>query len=129
MFSILHLTDLHRAPSDPISNDELISSLVSDRDQYVGEDPTISPPQAIIVSGDIIQGVGLGHADPDAELERQYQAALEFLAELTERFVDGDRAKVVIVPGNHDIDWNRANASMREVDPDCGSVLERDPAR
>ena len=59
-FSILHISDLHRSPKDPISNDELISALVSDRDRYTHEDPPVPHPKAVVVSGDIIQGVGLG---------------------------------------------------------------------
>jgi len=116
MFSILHITDLHRAKSDPISNAELISALVSDRERFVSEDPPISAPQAIIVSGDIIQGVGLNAPDFEDELSAQYSAAHDFLAELADRFVGGDRSKVVIVPGNHDIDWNAAFASMELVE-------------
>ena len=34
-FSIMHISDLHRSPRDPISNDELISALVHDRDRYL----------------------------------------------------------------------------------------------
>jgi predicted MPP superfamily phosphohydrolase len=115
MFSILHITDLHRSKSDPITNPELLSALVNDRRHYTGEDPPISTPQAIVVSGDLIQGVGLGHPDPDAELAAQYEDAYDFLGQLTDRFVDGDRSKVVIIPGNHDIDWNRARAAMEPV--------------
>lgn len=59
MVSILHISDLHRSPDDPISNDVLISSLVADRDHYVAEDPPVPAPEAIIVSGDLIQGASL----------------------------------------------------------------------
>lgn len=48
-FSILHISDLHRSPQDPISNDELVSALVSDRDSYRHEDPSIATPDAIVV--------------------------------------------------------------------------------
>ncbi len=115
MFCILHITDLHRAKGDPISNAELISALVSDRDRYIHEDPPIALPQAVIVSGDVIQGVTLGHPDPDKELADQYDSANDFLAELADRFLAGDRSKIIIVPGNHDIDWNRAFAAMEKV--------------
>jgi len=119
MFCILHITDLHRAIAEPISNSELISALVSDRERYTRENPSIAEPQAIIVSGDIIQGVGLGHPNFEAELATQYEAAHSFLVELTDRFLDGDRARVILVPGNHDIDWNRAFAAMAKVAPDA----------
>jgi Calcineurin-like phosphoesterase len=116
MFSILHISDLHRSRTEPISNAELISALVSDRDSYLHEDPPIAPPQAIVVSGDIIQGVRLGHAESGTELEAQYDTAHEFLVQLADRFVDGDRSKVVLIPGNHDIDWNLAHDAMEKVD-------------
>jgi hypothetical protein len=115
VFCILHITDLHRSPRDPLSNEELISALVSDRDGFLSEDPPIALPQAIVVSGDIIQGVGLGVSDAASALTAQYDTAHAFLAELTDRFLDGDRSKVVIVPGNHDIDWNAARAAMTMV--------------
>lgn len=115
MYCILHISDLHRARTDPITNAELISALVSDRDRYLREDPPITPPQAIIVSGDIIQGVGLDHPAPDAELADQYRTAELFLDELCQRFLDSDRSRIVIVPGNHDIDWNKARSAMVPV--------------
>lgn len=116
MYCILHITDLHRAKRDPISNAELISALMTDWRRYSSEHPPISKPEAIVVSGDIIQGVGLGAADFESEISAQYDVAYEFLVDLTNRLLGGDRAKVVIVPGNHDVDWNTARAAMRRVD-------------
>ena len=56
----------------------------------------------------------------------KYEDAHEFLGQLTDRFVDGDRSKVIIIPGNHDIDWNRARAAMEPVDAeDVPSDLQR----
>lgn len=115
-FSILHISDLHRSPHDPISNDELVSALVGDRDRYAREDPAIPVPEAIIVSGDIIQGVPLGAANHEAELAAQYEVAERFLDELVRRFLDGDRSRLIMVPGNHDIDWNTAFGALEPVD-------------
>ena len=81
-FSIMHISDLHRSPRDPISNDELVSALVHDRDRYVREEPPIAAPQAIIVSGDVIQGVPLGTENFATRIEEQYAVAEEFLDEL-----------------------------------------------
>lgn len=114
-FSILHISDLHRSPHDPISNDELISALVSDRDRYIHEDPPIAIPEAIVISGDIIQGVSLGTDDFAAKIAEQYADAEEFLDELVRRFLDGDRSRLVMVPGNHDIDWNTARSAFERV--------------
>jgi Calcineurin-like phosphoesterase len=115
VFSILHISDLHRSVNDPISNDELMSALVGDRSRYVREDPAIRPPEAIVISGDIIQGVPLGTQDAPAKIASQYAAAEAFIVELTNRFLDGDRSKVVLIPGNHDIDWVTARSAMNLV--------------
>ena len=115
-YSILHISDLHRSKRDPISNDELISALVGDRDRYTQEDPKIPIPQAIVVSGDLIQGVTLDTVDYTEEIKKQYEVAEAFLDELAKRFVNGDRAKVIIIPGNHDVDWNTAFKAMKKLD-------------
>jgi Calcineurin-like phosphoesterase len=127
-YSILHISDLHRSPDDPISNHELISALVRDRDEYSHEQPTIPLPEAIVVSGDLIRGVPLKTPNYADELSRQYAVAEEFLDNLVKRFLSGDRSRLVIIPGNHDVDWNTAFNSMHPVDakdfpPDLGSVL------
>lgn len=111
----MHISDLHRSPRDTISNDELISALVGDRERYTREDPAIAAPDAIVVSGDIIQGVPLRAPDHKASLTEQYRVAESFLDELARRFLGGDRARVVIVPGNHDVDWNEARRAMELV--------------
>ena len=101
---VLHISDLHRDPTNPISNGILLDSLERDRDQYTAsEDPRISEPNFIVVSGDIVQGVK--HSDPSAEsnLRKQYHEALEFLNSLTLRFARGEKDRVIIVPGNHDV--------------------------
>lgn len=118
MFTILHISDLHRSPDDPVSNAELISSLLADRDHYAAEEPCIGPPEAIVVSGDLIHGASLDHPGPKNEIENQYETALEFLSALTDRFLFGDRSRVIIVPGNHDVDWNTALTGLKRVRPE-----------
>jgi hypothetical protein len=117
-FSILHISDLHRSVEDPISNQELISALISDQERYTRENPKIRAPEAIVVSGDLIQGVPLNFPNFQKELKLQYRIAREFLEELVKRFLAGDKSKIVIIPGNHDVDWNTAFAAMREFDSD-----------
>src|SRR3569833_2242982 len=95
--TILHISDLHRSPDDPISNDELISALVGDRERYTSETPKIAPPNLIVVSGDLIQGVPLGTPDYLERLKEQYETAFRFLDELTQRFVQGDRSRLILV--------------------------------
>lgn len=115
MISVLHLSDLHRAADDPISNDELLVALSTDRARYTRASTPIKAPDAIVVSGDIIQGVGLGHPDPTNELNAQYEVAEQFLAMLADEFLGGDRSQLVIAPGNHDVDWNMARSAMTAV--------------
>lgn len=113
MFTILHLSDLHRSAEDPISNPELLSSLIADCHKYGGETPACPMPDAIVVSGDLVQGVPLGAPDAHEKLTDQYRVATEFLLALVDEFLGGDRVRLVMVPGNHDVDWNAALAAMK----------------
>ena len=55
--SVLQISDLHRDPSNPISNQVLLDSLERDRDRYTSEgNLSIRPPDVIVVSGDVIHG-------------------------------------------------------------------------
>lgn len=116
MFSILHISDLHRTPKAKISNTELLSALVRDRDLYSTGDTPIRVPDAIIVSGDIVQGVSLRVQNGQAELRAQYEEAENFLSLLADEFLNSDRSRIVIVPGNHDIDWQVAKRAMQLVE-------------
>jgi 3',5'-cyclic AMP phosphodiesterase CpdA len=108
----IHISDLHRSPHDPISNAELVSALISDRERYLHESPCIAEPNAIVVSGDIIQGVPLGADDHEVKLTAQYAVAEELLDELVRRY----RSRLIMIPGNHDVDWNTAFKAMEPVD-------------
>ncbi len=114
--SIMHISDLHRSPKEEISNAALLSSLVSDNDKYTTDEPRlIKSPNLIIVSGDIIRG-SIKEAGSDLEIKNQYEEAEELLFSITERFLNGDRSKIVIIPGNHDMDWKYSKASMIKMD-------------
>ena len=114
--SILHISDLHRSKDGEISNSALLSSLVSDTDRYtVSETPKIKSPDIIIVSGDVIRG----SVKPDGseeEVQNQYEEAINFLNDLTNHFLGGNKKRIVIIPGNHDIDWKYAKESMERID-------------
>ncbi|MCY4171780.1 MAG: metallophosphoesterase [Bacteroidetes bacterium] len=120
----MHISDLHRSSQDSISNDELISALVHDRDRYMREDPSVIAPQAIVVSGDIIQGVPLYTDNFATKIQKQYEVAKDFLDELVKRFLQGDRSRLVMIPGNHDVDWNTAFTALASVSSD---ELPNDP--
>ena len=60
-------------------------------------------PDAIVVSGDLVEGLPL-ESDAIHRVSGTYQEATELLVSLSNEFLDGDRSRVVIVPGNHDVD-------------------------
>lgn len=115
--SVLHISDLHRDPDNPIRNNVLLDSLENDRRHYADEEtPAVRSPDLIIVSGDIIQGIRPDAPDPEKRLREQYQEALDFLGRLTGRFLGGDRSRVIVVPGNHDVSAYHFEKSLRRVD-------------
>lgn len=136
MHAFLHLSDLHRYPDDYITNLELVNSLVSDLDRLRRDGAVPERLEGAIVSGDLVRGVPVGAAGYPQVLKAQYTEAIDFLRRLCNEFFDGQPSKVVIVPGNHDVDWNVARESMVEVpgfetDPTIASNLEtlvRSPA-
>ena len=115
--SILHISDLHRDRNNPIRNDVLLDSLENDCRHFSAEEGTkVRAPDLIVVSGDIIQGISSDVPEPDKCLREQYDEASDFLARLKERFVGGDRERVIIVPGNHDVSAYHLDKSLELVD-------------
>ena len=115
--SILHISDLHRARNIPIRNDVLLDSLENDCRHYSAEeDPQVRPPDLIIVSGDVVDGVAANVSEPEKSLREQYDEAAAFLIQLAKRFVENDRNRVIIVPGNHDMSAFHLNKSLELVD-------------
>lgn len=117
MFTIMHLSDLHRSRNDSISNDELLSAIISDIDRFGHETPQISKPNAIVITGDIVQGLKVDSSDYPHLLEKQYDEAYNFCEMLSKEIFSGDRSKIVILPGNHDVDWNKTRQEMIRIDP------------
>lgn len=115
MYSLLHISDLHRSTSEPVDNDTLLASLLADRDRYSGETPIVPSPNAIIVSGDLIQGAKIGEPNWQKVMHDQFRTASAFLEQLTQRLLDGDRSRIIVVPGNHDVCWNTSLAAMERV--------------
>ncbi len=111
--TILHISDLHRSPNNKISNTSLLSSLFRDIDNCLKNE--ISKPDLIIVSGDIVQGSN-DFDTASTTISEQYKEALDFLINLSNEFFSGDRNRIIIVPGNHDICWNESKLSMEKID-------------
>lgn len=102
--SVLQISDLHRDLRSPIRTDALLTSLDNDCRRYaLGDARAIKRPDIIVVNGDIIHGVTAGSPDAAMSIDSQYREAQDFLRHLADRFVGGNRERVVIVPGNHDV--------------------------
>lgn len=114
MPTLLHISDLHRTLGPRLDNDELVAAITSDAKRWKNEG--IPEPDLIIVSGDLIQGASIATLDPDTEIESQYNEASKLLRHLADEFVDSNRSRVIIVPGNHDVHWGRARNSMESLE-------------
>ncbi|QGM46091.1 metallophosphoesterase family protein [Methylocystis heyeri] len=114
-FSILHLSDLHRDLTDEIPNAWLIDSIERDIETLANEQSSVARPTLCVVSGDLVYGVRPNSPDADAELKRQNSQSLEFLVELADRLFCSNRDRVVIIPGNHDVAFNRVTSSSALV--------------
>lgn len=117
MHALLHISDLHRSGNRPINNDDLISAIITDQERFLPGTVRMDRLSAIVVSGDLVQGLPLGSANYPDGLSQQYDEAREFLARLTDVLLGGDRARVVIIPGNHDVDFNQSLRAMAVVNP------------
>lgn len=118
-FSLLHISDLHRDLSDEVTNEALLYSLERDFDRFEHQADPIPRPKICIVTGDLVYGATPQKSDVDEELKRQYEQAYDFLSGLTNRLLDGDRSRVVLLPGNHDICLGDVMASVRKVKLPC----------
>lgn len=99
--TVLHISDLHRDSGSAITTDSLLESLRRDRERYTADG--IPAPDLAVVSGDIVYGVNSNSPEADALLKKQYVEAATFLTGLADMFFHGDRDRVILVPGNHDI--------------------------
>lgn len=127
--SILHISDLHYGSKKSINSQVLLDSLERDRERYVSCNGTqIKSPDIIIVSGDIIQGVKFDDTDAEKTLRKQYDEALEFLNTLTDRFVEGNKQRVILVPGNHDVSDYHFRQSITATPIDTASKNKKELA-
>ena len=106
-FSILHISDIHKI--EDVTYQSLLNSIK--RDMVNWENEGIQKPSFIVISGDLIQG-----SDTDEKIEKQYQEVTWLLEELTKLILDGCKERLIMVPGNHDVNWYRSDKSMQPRD-------------
>lgn len=112
-FSIIQISDLHK--DSDFSYNQLLDSLKSDADHYAGLG--IYPVRYIVVCGDLIQGTR--HTDIDKgnqDIQGQYEEVSAFLHGLVDVFLNGDLSRLIIVPGNHDVNRAMSINSMKHID-------------
>lgn len=105
--TIFHISDLHK-PKD-LSYETLLDSLVDDKTRWKEE--SIHFPDFIVISGDLIQG---GYTDED--IEKQYNEVSDFLEKLVIEFLNGDKSRLIMVPGNHDVNRTCTITSMNKIE-------------
>lgn len=109
-FSILHISDLHKGENNDFTH--LFVSLCNDADSY---DHIIPKPEIIVVSGDLAEGASGDNADK--VIQKQYEEVEVFLNQLVDHFLNGDKSRIIIVPGNHDL-FRGATIKSMTVIPD-----------
>ena len=123
MPTLLHISDLHRTTDPHLSNDELLSAITTDSRRWPLEG--IPSPDVIVVSGDLIQGAAIDDDDADNKISAQYTEAQDLLRKLAEELLASNLSRVVIVPGNHDVHWQRARRAMKRIDTCPPDVARR----
>ena len=127
-YSILHISDLHKPENCNLDN--LLYSLQRDCEDYKKEE--ICKPEIIVVSGDLAEGTKECGEAAETIIKGQYAEVKTFLERLTDYFLDGQKKRMVIVPGNHDYCYKVSKDSM-ELSPvenekdDCQRMKIADP--
>lgn len=102
-FSILQISDLHKLKGTNYHS--LLQTLLADKSRY--EQEGVTSPSFIVVCGDVVHG-----ADTEAKIRNQYTEVEEFLNNLVDKFLNKDKKRMIIVPGNHDMNRIASEASF-----------------
>lgn len=102
-FSILHISDIHK--NDNVSYESLLQSLEIDLQAMQNEG--IITPSFVVVSGDLVQG-----DESEDVIKERYIQVESFLSRVCDIYLDSHRERMIIVPGNHDVDWGVTKASV-----------------
>lgn len=100
--TILHLSDVHRTPDEPVSNQNILDALTADLRRQQ-EQEGLPKPDFLVISGDLTQ----------AALEDEYNDAYELINRLKDELSFPDFSRVILVPGNHDVNWDISETVFR----------------
>ena len=89
LLTALHLSDLHRFETAPVSNDLLLSCLLLDLEKQPRESPPIRKCDVAVVTGDLVRGAQMDDANFAETLRKQYREAKSFLTRLSDELFDG----------------------------------------
>ena len=122
---ILHLSDLHASEANNFASTvwgHLRNDVqhgyreTNDSFEHTSPDPRLPDPSQIdlvIVSGDLTR-----HAKPN-----EYAQAAALLNSIARGFLGRDRGRVIVAPGNHDIDWGSTEKAYTKVASPTGDLL------
>lgn len=102
-YSILHISDIHKL--EGTNYEALLQSLLTDRDSYMAVG--VPKPKYVVVSGDLIHG-----GNTADEIREQYAETKAFLTRIVNEFLEHDKTRILIVPGNHDMSFPHSRNSM-----------------
>jgi len=114
---IMQVSDLHKEISVFPSNKAFVSSIVSDISRYANEEIPVPRPDILVICGDIIQGSGQIEDFDVAiqEIEQQYSEVTDILNQVCAMLFNGDKNRIVMIPGNHDVSWPHSRKSMQKL--------------
>jgi calcineurin-like phosphoesterase family protein len=124
---ILHISDLHRTPGEALSNAELWDTLSQDiRYGYPDTNKVLKvnePRLPDLGQGDKIDIVVVSGDLTQRATTAEYDEVKEFLNLIVDSLLDKDRSRLVLVPGNHDVDWHYSRGAYVKVNnPDSKKV-------
>lgn len=104
---IFHISDLHFGKAHRFRDDEISQrlslELVEEFERAIEQSKCSIGDVTVVVSGDLV----------DTGSRSEFNLAHEFLAEICQRLGLG-REQIVLVPGNHDVDWAKAAIDLHE---------------
>ncbi len=101
--TILHLSDIHRTEDELVTNDNIIFALKADLHRQQNEEK-LPKPDLLIISGDLTQSAK----------KEEYDEVYNLINELKNELTVPEFSRVILVPGNHDINWAISKQSVSQ---------------